>query len=399
MNCNTSSCNLANTNDKVNVPHDITKACNALEQASTPTLNRTTSIRHVNTGHSTGNSSSLLQQMRRDMIRERAPLRIAIKQQRQNFIATIVRPISARTASSSSSSSPTVATATTSLNQQGKRPLYNSNSNNSNIAPLQSVVASTNNSDEHDPVLDSDSESDSDGFAGIMQDQLNRVSNTTTQEKRTVQMIELPQSNWIANTSITIPKRTVQPSPTLPVRPRRITINDLHTAILQWSTNKLNDMPDSLNTRCVRAVDYYSSADEYIDTMQPLSIMECWQQIANTLETFSKYPLASKAVLNSRSKVDNFQEIQFNSDDTQDVISENDVIIMVEDPTGSLLINQQLLARNPPIGIVREITYQRDARIIRVRTATHQSAISVNGSSTSGIFAFGTNWRLIKITR
>ncbi|KAI8055833.1 AAA domain-containing protein [Syncephalis plumigaleata] len=232
-----------------------------------------------------------------------------------------------------------------------------------------------------------------------MQDQLDRVSNTTTnQEKRTVQMIDLPRSNWIANTSITMPKRQVKPSPALPVKPRRITINDLHAAIVEWPTNKLNEMPKSLNTKCLRAADYYSSADEYIDTMQPLSIMECWQQIANALETFSQYPLTLKAILNSRSKVDNFQEIQFNTDDNQDVISENDVIIMIEDPAGSLLINQQLLARNPPIGIVREITYQRDARIIKVRTSTRQSTISVNGNVTSGLYAFGTTWRLIKIT-
>ncbi|KAI9598800.1 hypothetical protein BDF19DRAFT_188812 [Syncephalis fuscata] len=330
--------------------------------------------RFVSSSNESTGSSSLLRQMRSDLVRERAPLRTAIRQQRHNFTATgSTLQNKHPSAPKRVITTPTTSVASTTFNEP---------------------ATNTANSSDYDPVLDSDSDSDSDGFAGIMQDQMNRSMDASTaanQEKRTVQMIELPRSNWVGNTSIQQPRTQVAPRQAAPVKPRRITLDDLHYAIVQWRPSEMNDMPSTLQTKCSMAADCYRSAEEYVDVMQPLSVLECWQQISGALEMFAKQPQSCSAVLSSRSKIDDFNEIQFTCEDALDVIIENDVILLVEDPAGTLTINRQLLERNPPLGVVREINYHRDGRNIRVRTSGRNSPHCT-------AYHFGSHWRLIKVT-
>ncbi|KAJ2590427.1 DEAD-box type RNA helicase, partial [Coemansia sp. RSA 1722] len=105
----------------------------------------------------------------------------------------------------------------------------------------------------------------------------------------------------------------------------------LHKHILSWPFESSADIPPSLqSSSLIRIPDKFRDCDEYIETLEPLMILESWAQLQSAKEE-AAFRDVGEAILDSSMSIDAFHEITFevNLGDLED-LAEHDVIVFVE---------------------------------------------------------------------
>ncbi|SCZ89810.1 BZ3500_MvSof-1268-A1-R1_Chr1-3g01592 [Microbotryum saponariae] len=135
-------------------------------------------------------------------------------------------------------------------------------------------------------------------------------------ERRTVKMIDNP-TNGVVSTRIRGPMATQDAAQDAAQR-RAANIarlrgvqdySSLHRRILQWDVDKEGPIAPHLSSRLTPLRSSFSSADDYVNSFEPLLLTECWEQVkvARTETAQDNHPI--RATIAGRQAVDDFIDV------------------------------------------------------------------------------------------
>lgn len=81
----------------------------------------------------------------------------------------------------------------------------------------------------------------------------------------------------------------------------------LYLTILQWSYNLRNDYPSGDKSAYTKVKNTYKDVNEYVSVMEPLFMLECWQQIQSARDTVVEDPF--EILVGTRTSVDGFYDV------------------------------------------------------------------------------------------
>ncbi|KAI3405053.2 SEN1 [Candida oxycetoniae] len=90
---------------------------------------------------------------------------------------------------------------------------------------------------------------------------------------------------------------------------KRLNVNlkPLYLNILRWNYNSKSEFPTRDQSIYEKVCDSYDNVKDYVKTMEPLLMLECWQAIQSSRDTVMEVPF--ELVIGSRTSVDGFFEV------------------------------------------------------------------------------------------
>ncbi|KAI5963379.1 SEN1 [Candida theae] len=86
-----------------------------------------------------------------------------------------------------------------------------------------------------------------------------------------------------------------------------VDLKPLYLTILQWNYNFRNDYPTNDKSAYAKVKESYKDVKEYVSTMEPLFMLECWQSIQAARDTADEDPF--EIVVGTRTSVDGFFDV------------------------------------------------------------------------------------------
>ncbi|KAI5968388.1 SEN1 [Candida margitis] len=86
-----------------------------------------------------------------------------------------------------------------------------------------------------------------------------------------------------------------------------VDLKSLYLNILQWNYNFKNDYPSNDRSAYTKVKDHYNDVNEYVSTMEPLFMLECWQQVQSARDTVDEDPF--EILVGTRTSVDGFYDV------------------------------------------------------------------------------------------
>lgn len=140
-----------------------------------------------------------------------------------------------------------------------------------------------------------------------------------------------------------------------------VDLKPLYRKVLKWSFRRNDEFPDSDSSNVKSVVDIFHSAQEYINTYEPLLLLECWQAILSAKTRESDKPMY--ITVGSKSTVDDFFEVytSMTKAEIQDKnLSDSDLVVLAIsdkniDPTHTPKIKEVKDSKVSCLGKIHEI--------------------------------------------
>lgn len=111
-----------------------------------------------------------------------------------------------------------------------------------------------------------------------------------------------------------------------------VDLKPLYQTILPWNYNLRNDYPTHDKSAYSKVKDTYKDVKEYVSIMEPLFMLECWQQIQSARDTIDEDPF--EILVGTRTSVDGFFDI-FTSMSKKTIenrkLTDNDLLVIACD--------------------------------------------------------------------
>lgn len=108
-----------------------------------------------------------------------------------------------------------------------------------------------------------------------------------------------------------------------------VDLKPLYRKILKWSFKRDDEYPESEYRELKPVADEFKSAADYINTYEPLLLLECWQAILSAKTRQPDKPML--ITIGSKSTVDDFFEVYFSSTKTEiqeKKLSDSDLVVL-----------------------------------------------------------------------
>ncbi|CCG25545.1 Sen1 helicase [Candida orthopsilosis Co 90-125] len=129
-------------------------------------------------------------------------------------------------------------------------------------------------------------------------------------KKKVSKITELDMNGKVINSIDRIPKNRAQTEKSDKERMRlrlNVDLKSLYLTILQWSYNLRNDYPSGDKSAYTKVKNTYKDVNEYVSVMEPLFMLECWQQIQSARDTVVEDPF--QILVGTRTSVDGFYDV------------------------------------------------------------------------------------------
>ncbi|KAJ1815437.1 DEAD-box type RNA helicase, partial [Coemansia sp. RSA 2598] len=191
-------------------------------------------------------------------------------------------------------------------------------------------------------------------------------------------------------------------------------MTQLHKHLLSWPYEGSADIPPNLQaSNLIRIPDKFKDCDEYIETLEPLLLLESWAQFQRAKEE-NAFSEVGEAILDTRMSIDMFHEITFNVElgDLVD-LAENDVVVFAESINRDKLpflnaarlahssgasetskkIEERFSGRKTFLGMVKSRVFKRDSGQIVVRAHFEGARMAVF----MNLLVMRSTWQFVKL--